>query len=189
MVQGPVTLGIPGYWLKMNNLSLTQICWTWNCTLARLQRIMCMFYRRALDEMNSQVPCSLGILWFGSTHLPPSLNGYEFKEVIWFRNCLFFLLAWWFKFCIFLYFLDMSLISRSVFSIVSVKNSLNTNLIYKAILQGMPGWLSGWVSTFGSGYDPGVLGLSPASGSLQGACFSLCLCLSVCLSWISEWNL
>ena len=42
----------------------------------------------------------------------------------------------------------------------------------------------GEVSAFGSGCDPGVLGSSPASGSLEGACFSLCLflCLSLCLS-------
>ena len=31
---------------------------------------------------------------------------------------------------------------------------------------------------FTSGHDPGVLGLSPTSGSLHGACFSLCLCVS-----------
>ena len=34
---------------------------------------------------------------------------------------------------------------------------------------GTPGWLSGWASAFGSGRDPRVLGLSSASGSLQGA--------------------
>ena len=39
------------------------------------------------------------------------------------------------------------------------------------------------LSAFGSGCDPGDLGLSPRSGSLHGACFSLCLglCLSVSL--------
>ena len=31
--------------------------------------------------------------------------------------------------------------------------------------------------SFSSGRDPGVMGLSPASGFPQGACFSLCLCL------------
>ena len=37
---------------------------------------------------------------------------------------------------------------------------------------------------FGSGRDPGVLGSSPTSGSLQGDCFSLCLYVSasLCLS-------
>ena len=40
--------------------------------------------------------------------------------------------------------------------------------------------LSGWASTFGSGHDPRLLGLSPSSSSLQGVCFLLCLCL--CLS-------
>ena len=34
----------------------------------------------------------------------------------------------------------------------------------------------------GSGCDPGVLGSSPASGSLHGACFSPCLCLCFSLS-------
>ena len=50
---------------------------------------------------------------------------------------------------------------------------------------GAPGWLNGWVSAFGSGHDPWVLGSSPASGSPQGACFSLCLCLclSLCVSY------
>ena len=39
-------------------------------------------------------------------------------------------------------------------------------------------------SAFGSGRDPRVQGSSPASGSLQGACFSVCLCLcpSLCVS-------
>ena len=37
-------------------------------------------------------------------------------------------------------------------------------------------------STFGPGRDTGVLGSSPISGSLQGACFSLCLCLCLSLS-------
>ena len=51
-------------------------------------------------------------------------------------------------------------------------------------IRGIPGWLSGWASTFGSGRDPRFLGWSPTSGSLQGACFSLCLCLclSLCVS-------
>ena len=52
--------------------------------------------------------------------------------------------------------------------------------IYKTFLIGMPEWLSSWAYAFGSGHDPGVLGLSPASGSLHGACLSLCLC--ICLS-------
>ena len=53
-----------------------------------------------------------------------------------------------------------------------------------------PGGLSGWMSTFGSGHDPGVrdMGLSSTSGSLQVACFSLslCLCLSLYLSWTNK---
>ena len=35
--------------------------------------------------------------------------------------------------------------------------------------------------------DPGVLGLSPALGSLHGACFSLCLCLCLPLCVSHEW--
>ena len=53
---------------------------------------------------------------------------------------------------------------------------------------GAPAWFSGWASAFGSGRDPWVLGLSPATGSPQGACLSLCLCLclSLSLSWINK---
>ena len=44
-------------------------------------------------------------------------------------------------------------------------------------------WVAQWLrSAFSSGHDPGVLGSSPASGSLHGACFSLSLCLCFCLS-------
>ena len=46
-------------------------------------------------------------------------------------------------------------------------------------------WVVSWLSsTFGSGCDPGVLRLSHASGSPQGAYFSLflCLCFSLCVS-------
>ena len=54
----------------------------------------------------------------------------------------------------------------------------------------MDGGLSSWASAFGSGCDPGVLGSSPPSGSLHGACFylCLCLCLSPCVSheWINK---
>ena len=55
---------------------------------------------------------------------------------------------------------------------------------------GTPGWLSSWVSAFGSGHDLRVLGLIPSSGSLQEVCFScLCLPLSVCLSRVNKLNL
>ena len=47
--------------------------------------------------------------------------------------------------------------------------------------SGTSGWLSAWASAFGLGRDPGVLGLSPILGSLQGVCFSLCLCLCLIL--------
>ena len=73
------------------------------------------------------------------------------------------------------------------------KCSNQTAVMYQNILQpvkrtkqGQPGWLSGLELPFGSGPDPGDPGLSPASGSLHGACFILCLCLClslfVCLS-------
>ena len=56
-------------------------------------------------------------------------------------------------------------------------------VFYKALHKhghlGMPEWLSSWVSAFGSGRDLRALGLSPASGSQWGACFSFCLCLCV----------
>ena len=54
--------------------------------------------------------------------------------------------------------------------------------LFKSLCTGAPGWLSGWASTFGSGHDPGVLGSSPTSGSMQGACFYLSLCLYLCVS-------
>ena len=50
------------------------------------------------------------------------------------------------------------------------------------IFSGMPGWLSGWASAFGSGHDPRGLGSSPTWGTPQGACFSLCLCLYLSVS-------
>ena len=52
------------------------------------------------------------------------------------------------------------------------------------LYAGPPGWLSGLVTAFGPGCDPGDPGSSPTSGSLHGACFSLCLCLclSLCVS-------
>ena len=41
-------------------------------------------------------------------------------------------------------------------------------------------------SAFGSGHDPGVLGLSPASGTPQWVCFSLCLSLPLSLPLINQ---
>ena len=49
------------------------------------------------------------------------------------------------------------------------------SLLQNPCLMGIPGWLSGLAPAFGPGCYPGVLGSSPASGSLHGACFSLCL--------------
>ena len=45
------------------------------------------------------------------------------------------------------------------------------------VILGKPGWLSGWASAFGSGHDPGVLGLNPASESAGSLPMSLPLSL------------
>ena len=66
---------------------------------------------------------------------------------------------------------------------LSVSNIYHS-VTYKCWNWRAPGWPSGWAFAFGSGYDPGVLGSSPALGSPWGACFSLCL--SLCLSWINK---
>ena len=58
---------------------------------------------------------------------------------------------------------------------------LRISLIEKVIC-GKPKWLRGLAPPLAPGRDPGVLGSSPASGSLPGACFSLCLCLCLPLS-------
>ena len=54
----------------------------------------------------------------------------------------------------------------------------------------VPSWaaqVAQWFSAaFSPGPDPGVLGLSPASGSLHEACFSLCLCFCLSLSVYHE---
>ena len=44
-----------------------------------------------------------------------------------------------------------------------------------------PKGLNGWASAFSSGWDPGILGLSPASGSPWGACFSFYVSASLCV--------
>ena len=50
-----------------------------------------------------------------------------------------------------------------------------------------PGWLSGWVSAFGSGHDPGVLGSSPNQAPcMEPASHSVSLPFSLCLSWIKR---
>ena len=59
--------------------------------------------------------------------------------------------------------------------------------LQKTIDLGIPGWLRGLAPAFGPGPDPGVLGSSPASGSLHGVRFSLCLCLYLSeLSFVSH---
>ena len=49
-----------------------------------------------------------------------------------------------------------------------------------------PGGLSQSSICLQSGHDPGVLGSSPASGSLHGACFSLSLGLCLSLSLMNK---
>ena len=62
-----------------------------------------------------------------------------------------------------------------------IHNNLN-DFIKIVLSTGAPGWLSGWVSAFGSGCDPGVLRSSSASGSPQENYVSLCLCFCLSLS-------
>ena len=50
--------------------------------------------------------------------------------------------------------------------------------VLKSEIWGITGWLSSLAPAFSPGHDPGVLGLSPTSSSLHGACFSLSLSLS-----------
>ena len=68
-----------------------------------------------------------------------------------------------------------------------------SNHALERILVGFQVWLrpsvlvslggaAGLVPAFGPGCDPGDPGLSPTSGCLHGACFSLCLCLCLTLS-------
>ena len=49
--------------------------------------------------------------------------------------------------------------------------------------EGIPGWLRGLAPAFSPGCDPGDPGLSPATGSLHGACLSpVCVSASLALS-------
>ena len=57
------------------------------------------------------------------------------------------------------------------------------------IQYGAPGGLKDWAPAFGPGRDPGVPGSNPASGSPQGACFSLCLGLRLSVSLMNKYNL
>ena len=61
-------------------------------------------------------------------------------------------------------------------------------LTHKIWHVGTPGWLGGWASAFGSGRDPGVLGLSPTSGSPRGTRFSFCIYVSasLCVSLVNK---
>ena len=62
----------------------------------------------------------------------------------------------------------------------SISWALNTYcIITNNIINGTPGWLSGWTSAFGPGRDPGVPGLSLTSGELPA--WSLLLPLPVSL--------
>ena len=58
-------------------------------------------------------------------------------------------------------------------------------------ILGSLAWVAQWLSIYlWLQLWPRILGLSPTSGSLHGACFFLCLCLClslyVCLSWIHK---
>uniref|UniRef100_A0A8I3PVD7 Leucine, glutamate and lysine rich 1 n=2 Tax=Canis lupus familiaris TaxID=9615 RepID=A0A8I3PVD7_CANLF len=74
---------------------------------------------------------------------------------------------------------------ESKYIYIKRKNRMwETKEINRYECPGTPGWLSGRASAFRPGHGPGVLGSSPALGSLHGACFSFCLCLcfSLCVS-------
>ena len=67
------------------------------------------------------------------------------------------------------------------------KGSSHLDVIHHIIyllfwLEHLVSVLLGHLGDFSPGCDPEVLGLSPASGSLQGACFSLCVSASLCVS-------
>ena len=55
-------------------------------------------------------------------------------------------------------------------------------MLYRNLMVGIPGCLSGLAAAFCPGHDPEDQGSSPTLGSLHGACFSLCLCLCLSLS-------
>ena len=84
-----------------------------------------------------------------------------------------------------LVFQGMSEIHICIWNLLTFNVGIKSEFFYlKRFYLGAPGWFSGWSSAFLSGCDPGVLGSSPTSGSLQGAYFSFCfcLCLSLCVS-------
>ena len=74
------------------------------------------------------------------------------------------------------------MISRLYIAFSGWQKEITLATLKKSIIRAA--WvLSGWVSAFGSGRDPGIPGSSLTSGSLHGACFSsLCLCLCLSLS-------
>ena len=81
--------------------------------------------------------------------------------------------------------LGITLDSSGSHRIICPSQNPEAHHISKVPFEGTPGWLSSWTPAFSSGSDLEVPRSSPASGSPQGACFSLCLCL--CLSlWVSH---
>ena len=58
---------------------------------------------------------------------------------------------------------------------------------FKMLIPGIPGWLRGLAPAFGPGRDPGVLGSSPALGSLhEPASPSACVSASLSVSLMNE---
>lgn len=140
VVHGPVTLGKPGCWLVMDNVSPTQICWIWTCTLASSTGIRVHAAQKGPGWDNSKVPCLPDSPWFGPAHCPPPFMGVGFKSWCGSGNCSYIGMAMYgFTFSVFFFFLDTSLI-RNVCAIVSINNSLDTNLIHKAIPPPKNSW-------------------------------------------------
>ena len=62
-------------------------------------------------------------------------------------------------------------------------------IVYSKVNTGAAPVTQGFRATFSPGHDPGDLGSSPMSESLDAACFSLCLCLCalLCVCVFHEW--
>ena len=88
------------------------------------------------------------------------------------------------------FFFNNSTISMLFYTHQKIKSEHKALWIYLFIKTawevGHLGGSVGWTSAFGSGRDPGVLGLSPTSGFLRGACISLCLCLCLSVSFMNK---
>ena len=67
--------------------------------------------------------------------------------------------------------------TRSILQPIEQAVILTCNYLYFLHFGALDGSVAEYLSAFGSGRGPRILGSSPTSGSLHGACFSLC-CVS-----------